>query len=67
MAFFAWDGDNGEHGTRGALSTWYFVQLTQPVPATTYTTPLIATLLTAGVGVFAVGRAQRRERERSGK
>lgn len=63
VAFFAWDGDNGEYGTRGSLSTWYFVQLTRPAPATTYTTPLIATLLTAGLGLFAVGRAQRRERE----
>jgi len=64
VAFFAWDGDNGEHGTRGALSTWYFVQLTEPAPASTYTTPLIATLLTAGLGVLVVGRAQRRERGR---
>jgi mono/diheme cytochrome c family protein len=64
MAIFAWDGDNGEHGTRGALSTWYFVQLTEPAPASTYTTPLIATLLTAGLGVLVVGRAQRRERGR---
>jgi hypothetical protein len=31
-----------------------------------YATPLLATLLTAGLGIFAVGRAQRRERERNG-
>ncbi len=63
VAFFAWDGDNGEHGTRGSLSTWYFVYLGQPAPRTLYATPLLATLLTAGLGLFAVGRAQRRERE----
>jgi hypothetical protein len=66
MAFFAWDGDNSETGTRGSLSTWYFLQLTEPTSATLYATPLIAVLLTAGLGVFAVGRAQRREREHSG-
>lgn len=62
MAFFAWDGDNGESGRQGALSTWYFLQLTEPTPATLYATPFLAILLTAGLGLFAVGRAQKRER-----
>lgn len=62
MAFFAWDGDNAESGLQGALSTWYFLQLTEPTPPTLFATPLIAVLLTAGLGVFAVGRAQKRER-----
>jgi Ethylbenzene dehydrogenase len=66
VAFFAWDGDNGEHDTKGALSTWYFVYLGEPTPKTLYATPILATLLTAGLGIFAVGRAQRRERERNG-
>jgi mono/diheme cytochrome c family protein len=66
VAFFAWDGDNGEHDTKGALSTWYFVYLGEPTPKSVYATPLIATLLTAGLGFFFVGRAQRRERERNG-
>ena len=66
VAFFAWDGDNGEYGTRGSVSSWYFVQLTEPAPASTYATPLIATLLTAGLGILAVGRAQRRERTKNG-
>ncbi|MGH7502477.1 MAG: c-type cytochrome [Longimicrobiales bacterium] len=63
MAVFAWDGDNTETGTRGSLSTWYFVQLEEPVPRTLYATPVLAVLLTAGLGIFAVGRAQKRERE----
>ena len=62
IAFFAWDGDNGERDLRGSLSTWYFLQLTEPTPPTTYATPFVAMLLTAGLGVFAVGRAQRREK-----
>ncbi len=66
IAFFAWDGDNGEQGTRGSLSTWYFITLSQPTTGSVYATPLIATLLTAGLGLFAVGRAQRRERGRNG-
>jgi hypothetical protein len=63
MALFAWDGDNTENGTRGSISTWYFIQLDEPVPGTLYATPILAVLLTAGLGVFAVGRAQKRERE----
>lgn len=65
IAFFAWDGDNGEEGARGAMSPWYFIYLDEPASATVYATPLVAMLVTAGLGVFAVGRAQRRERERA--
>jgi mono/diheme cytochrome c family protein len=60
MALFAWDGDNGEAGTRGAISTWYYIYLEEPTPPTVYATPVLAILLTAGLGVFVVGRAQRR-------
>ena len=67
MALFAWDGDNGEAGARGAISTWYFIYLDEPTSGTVYATPVVAMLLTAGLGVFAVGRAQRRERERDGR
>ena len=66
MAVFAWDGDNTEHGLRGAISTWYFIYLAEPVSGTLYATPILAMLLTAGLGVFAVGRAQKRERESAG-
>jgi mono/diheme cytochrome c family protein len=60
MALFAWDGDNGEAGARGAISTWYFIYLDEPTPKTVYATPVVAILLTAGLGIFVVGRAQRR-------
>lgn len=63
MALFAWDGDNTETGLRGSLSTWYFVHLEEPVPITTYAAPILAVLLTAALGVLAVGRAQKRERQ----
>lgn len=63
IAFQAWDGDNGEEGGRAAISAWYFVYLTEPTPGTVYATPLLAMVLTAGLGLFVVARAQRRERE----
>lgn len=66
VAFFAWDGDNSEEGTRGSISSWFFIHLEQEVPATTYVAPLVAFLLTGGMGLLVVARAQRREREAEG-
>jgi DMSO reductase family type II enzyme heme b subunit len=63
MALFAWDGDNGESGTRGAVGTWYFLVLEEPGSSSVYVVPLAAALLTAGLGVVLVARAQRRARE----
>lgn len=63
VAFFARDGDNAEDGTRGSLSTWYFLYLGEPTNNSVYLTPLVATLLTAGLGLLVVRRAQKRERD----
>jgi hypothetical protein len=51
MALFAWDGSNGETGTQGAIGSWYFLYLDQPTASTVYVTPVLATLLTAALGV----------------
>ncbi len=66
VAFFAWDGDHGEEGTRGSISSWFFIHLEQEVPASTYVAPLVAFLLTGGMGLLVVARAQRREQEADG-
>ncbi len=62
IAFHAWDGDHGEDGTRGSLSSWFFIHLEPEVPPTVFVAPLVAMLLTGGLGLFVVARAQRRER-----
>lgn len=61
IALFAWDGDNSEEGTRGSVSSWYFVQLEEETPPSTYIAPLVAFLLTGGLGVLVTQGAQRRE------
>jgi DMSO reductase family type II enzyme heme b subunit len=58
VAFFAWDGSNGEHGTRMAISTWYFLALDEPVPARVFISPVLAMVLTLGLGMLVVWRAQ---------
>jgi len=59
VAFFAWDGSNGEHGTRMAISTWYFLALDEPTPARVFISPVIAMALTLALGMLMVWRAQR--------
>jgi mono/diheme cytochrome c family protein len=63
IAFQAWDGDNGESGNQGSISTWYFIQLQEKTSVAVYVTPALAMLLTAGLGLLVVARAQKRERE----
>jgi DMSO reductase family type II enzyme heme b subunit len=65
IAFQAWDGDNGEAGNQGSISTWYFIQLQEGTSVAVYVTPALAMLLTAGLGLLVVVRAQKREREGS--
>ena len=60
VVFFAWDGSNGEHGTRMAISTWYFLALDEPVPARVFISPVLAMALTLGLGLLVVWRAQRK-------
>jgi len=62
VAFFAWDGSNGEHGGRMAVSTWYFLALDTPTPPGALAAPVVAMALTLGLGLVVVRRAQRRAR-----
>ncbi len=62
IAFFAWDGSNGETGKKMAVSSWYAIYLERPTSSVVYLSPALATLLTAALGLLVVWRAQRRER-----
>jgi DMSO reductase family type II enzyme heme b subunit len=62
VAFFAADGSSGEAGPRGSISAWYQVYLDVPTPATAFVTPIVAMLLTAGLGIVVIVRAQQRGR-----
>ena len=64
MAFFAADGSHGETDARGSISAWYGVYFDVPTPPTVFIAPVVATMLTAGLGVLVIWRAQRREPRR---
>jgi mono/diheme cytochrome c family protein len=59
IAFYAWDGSNGEAGKRVAIGSWYYLALEEPVTARVYIIPLLAILVTALLGLAAVRAAQR--------
>ncbi len=61
IAFFAADGSNGEIGNRGSVSAWASLYLDVPTPTMVFVAPVVATLLTAGLGIVVVLRAQKRE------
>jgi hypothetical protein len=63
IAFQAWDGDNGESGLQGSISSWYFIQLEEQTPVVVYAMPALALAVTAGLGLLVVARAQKREQE----
>ena len=65
VAVFVADGSNGEDDVRNAVSTWYAIHLDVPTPARVYAVPAVTVLLTAGLGMLLVTRAQRNDR-RSG-
>lgn len=62
IAFSAADGTNGEGPVRSSVSAWYAIYLDVPTPSRVYIAPLVAVVLTAGLGLMAVWRAQTRER-----
>ncbi|HUF13056.1 MAG TPA: c-type cytochrome [Longimicrobiales bacterium] len=60
VAFFAWDGSNGETGKRLSVSSWYYVYLDEPASPVVYAIPVGVALIAAALLFFLVSRAQRR-------
>jgi len=59
IAFQAWEGSNGETGTRMSLSSWYSLLIEKPVPASVYLYSGIAMVATA-LGEWALVRRARK-------
>jgi DMSO reductase family type II enzyme heme b subunit len=55
--FFAWDGNNGDHGLKTSISTWYYTILEPPVPTTAYIYPFIAVIVVFGIEGWIIRKA----------
>jgi DMSO reductase family type II enzyme heme b subunit len=58
MSANAWDGSNGEHGLIMSLSTWYFVFLEAPTPASVHIYAILAFLIVGGLGLWLMRKAE---------
>jgi mono/diheme cytochrome c family protein len=55
-SFFAWDGDNGDHGLKNSISTWYYTILMPPVPTKAYVYPLFAAAFVIGLQYWVTSK-----------
>ena len=61
VAFWAWDGSEGEDGPKAAVSTWYYARLEPPPSNRQFVVPPILALVTGAAQVGLVRWAWRRE------
>jgi hypothetical protein len=63
-AFFVWDGNNGDHGLKTSISTWYYTILEPPVPTTAYIYPFIAVIVVFGIEGWIIRKASESKQKR---
>lgn len=59
IAFFVWDGSNGERGSQMAISHWYDLLMEPPVPKTVFVYPLVGLAMAAGAQWWIIRRLRR--------
>jgi DMSO reductase family type II enzyme heme b subunit len=62
VAFWAWDGSDGDDGPKAAVSTWYYARLEPPPSKRQFVMPPILALV-AGAAELGLARWARRRRE----
>ncbi|MBI3608591.1 MAG: c-type cytochrome [Nitrospirae bacterium] len=55
-SFFVWDGNNGDHGLKMSISTWYYTILLPPVPKKAYIYPVFAAIFVIGLQFWMVSK-----------
>jgi DMSO reductase family type II enzyme heme b subunit len=60
VAFWAWDGSDGDDGPKAAISTWYYARLEPPASNRRFVLPPVLALVTGAAGVGLTRWAQRR-------
>ncbi|MBI4400690.1 MAG: c-type cytochrome [Nitrospirae bacterium] len=56
VAFFAWDGSNGETGGKMALTSWFYFFIEPALPKVTYVYPALAVVIAGGLQWWVVRR-----------
>lgn len=59
IAFQAWEGSNGEAGTRLSLSSWYSLRLEEPVPTSVYLYTGLVVILVAAAEFVLIRRVRK--------
>jgi DMSO reductase family type II enzyme heme b subunit len=62
IAFFIWDGSNGETEGKMALTSWYSFFMEPVIPAITYLYPAIAVVIVGGIQWWGIRRLRQRGR-----
>ncbi len=60
LAFAAWDGSNGESGSKHVLTTWYWAYLMPPSGGGVFATPVIVMALVFGGEILLARRVRKR-------
>jgi DMSO reductase family type II enzyme heme b subunit len=60
VAFWAWDGSEGEEGAKAAISTWYYARLEPPASRRQFVVPPILALATGAAELGLARWARRR-------
>lgn len=61
LAFMAWDGTNGENGTKHTITTWYWLLLKPSASANVYIVPIIVMLIVFGAEALWARSASRKK------
>jgi hypothetical protein len=64
IAFWVWDGSEGDEGAKAAISTWYYVRLEAPASNRHLVIPFIAVVVTVGLEMGLTRWAKRRQGRR---
>jgi DMSO reductase family type II enzyme heme b subunit len=62
--FFAWDGNNGDHGLKSSISTWYYTIMEPPTPTKAYIYPFVAVILVFGLEGWILRKANAAKQQR---
>lgn len=58
LSFAVWDGNNGETGGKGSISSWYYCLLIPPTSSGVYVAPIIALALGILIELWVAGKAR---------